>query len=246
MSITKNNSSSEIGNDEKKDVFIEKNFENNNTILYQYIFKIILIGDCNIGKTSLINRYIHNSFKKEYLLTIGVDFMMKTVEIDDKQIKLQIWDTAGMERYKQVTTSYYRGAQAAIVIFDLTKKDTFDNVPKWISGFYEYSNPLYQKHLVIVGNKADLIDERQVSKEAIDNYVKINSFEYIECSALSGQNVDDLFKTIGAKLYENYKSSNINNQRKSQDMFNMKGTVLNSNVSNFENILKKDNKGKCC
>ena len=214
--------------------------QNSGSLLYQYIFKIILIGDCNIGKTSLINRYIHNSFQSEYLCTIGVDFMMKTIDIDGKQIKLQIWDTAGMERYKQVTTSYYRGAQAAIVVFDLTNKASFLNIPKWVSGFYEYANPLFQKQLVIVGNKSDLVDQRQVSKEEIETFAKINCFEYIECSAKSGDNIEMIFKNIGAKLYDNYKSSD--NSKKEQG----KKTILNSNMSSFEDLLKKDKKNNCC
>jgi len=226
---------------------LEKKDHISGSLLYQYIFKIILIGDCNIGKTSLINRYIHNSFENEYLCTIGVDFMMKTLEIEDKQIKLQIWDTAGMERYKQVTTSYYRGAQAAIVVFDLTNRSTFENVPKWVSGFYEYSNPLFQKHLVLVGNKSDLVNERKVSKEEIETYVKINSFEYIECSAKSGDNVENIFKNIGIKLYENYKTSN-NLRRKSSEVSTpgSKGTILNSKMSHFEDLLNKKSKSKCC
>ena len=86
----------------------------------QYIFKLILIGDSNTGKTSLINRYVHNTFDKKHMCTIGVDFMMKRLIVNNQPIKLQIWDTAGMERYKQITSSYYRGANGAVVVFDLS------------------------------------------------------------------------------------------------------------------------------
>lgn len=215
---------------------------NNGLAMYQYIFKIILIGDCNIGKTSIINRYIHNTFESVYLCTIGVDFMMKTIDIDDRQIKLQIWDTAGMERYKQVTTSYYRGAQAAIVVFDLTNKTSFENVPKWISGFFEYSNPLFQKHLLLVGNKSDLVEERKVTQEEIETYIKINSFEYIECSAKDGKNIENIFINLGHKLYDNYKYANV---VKSSPVETKKITILNSNIA-FQDLLKKEEKNKCC
>ena len=118
---------------------------------YQYLFKIILIGDSFTGKTSLINRYIHKSFADKYLCTIGVDFTMKAVELTDKtNIKLQIWDTAGMERYKQITTSYYRGAQACIIVFDLTNKYTFENLNKWVREYNKYHNPLFEKNIILV------------------------------------------------------------------------------------------------
>ena len=144
---------------------------------YKFIFKIILIGDSGTGKTSLINRYIYNNFHEKYLCTIGVDFMMKKVVLDDNTvIKLQIWDTAGMEKYKQITSTYYRGAQGAIVVFDLSSQTSFNSVSKWVNDFKQISNPNYHQTIYIVGNKNDLVDKREVTQEDIDNYCEMNTF----------------------------------------------------------------------
>jgi len=208
---------------------------------YQYIFKIILIGDSNIGKTSIINRYIHNSFSDKYICTIGVDFMMKTMTIEDTQLKLQIWDTAGMERYKQLTTSYYKGSHSAIIVFDLTNKSSFDNIDYWLNLFYENSNPLFQKYVIIIGNKADLTNDIQVSKEMIDNYIKDKNLQYRECSALSGENIHSIFENLGTKLYENFKFS-YNDKIKSLEL----RKSLRPNEGNFQSLVDKKKQNRKC
>lgn len=198
----------EIGNDKKE--FDNASVDSDSSKNYQLLFKIILIGDSGIGKTSIINRYVNNMFTDKYLCTIGVDFMMKTVDLEKSSIKLQIWDTAGMERYRQITTSYYRGANAAIIAFDLTCKRSFDNLKKWIGMYYEYSNPLISKSVVLVGNKVDLEDAREVSKEEIDDIIKLNpDFSYIEVSAKSGENIPEIFNQIALKLFKELKSSSL-------------------------------------
>lgn len=177
---------------------------------YQLLFKIILIGDSGIGKTSIINRYVNNMFTDKYLCTIGVDFMMKNVEVDKSSIKLQIWDTAGMERYRQITTSYYRGANAAIIVFDLTCRRSFESLKKWISMYYEYSNPLISKSVVLVGNKLDIEESREVSRDEIDDVLKLNpEFSYVEVSAKSGENIPLIFDQIALKLYKELKLASI-------------------------------------
>jgi small GTP-binding protein len=209
---------------------------------YHYIFKIILIGDANTGKTSLINRYITNSFMDRYICTVGVDFMMKTITYDGQTIKLQIWDTAGMERYKQITTSYYRGAQAAIICFDLTSKESFKSMNKWIDEFSLHYNPIFQKFIVIVGNKADLIDKRAVSLEEIEEFVKMNNYLYFESSAKTGEKVDELFQTIAQMLYKNYKN-NVNSQV--TNAIQMKKSTTLNNVENFKNLIENKNQKRC-
>jgi small GTP-binding protein len=215
------------------------------SIVYQYIFKVILIGDANIGKTSLINRYVTNSFQDKYICTIGVDFMMKSVIYDDQILKLQIWDTAGMEKYKQITTSYYRGAQAAIICFDLTSRSTFLSLGRWAEEFSHFCNPNYQKIVVIVGNKSDLIEEREVSNEEIQNFIKLNNYIYYETSAKTGDNVENLFLEMAKNLYTSYKNNmntQIRNSVQTRKVNSLNGT------DKFQNLMinSKNNKRKGC
>lgn len=218
---------------------ISESSENKN---YQILFKIILIGDSGIGKTSLINQYINSLFSEKYLCTIGVDFMMKSIEIEETVIKLQIWDTAGMERYRNITTSYYRGANAAIMAFDLSNRKSFENLKYWINLYLEHSNQIISKMIVIVGNKADLESKKQVSKEDIEELMKTNpSFIYFEVSAKSGLNVELLFQSIAEKLYSDLK---INGLADLKDRRNT-GSYKSISTGDFVNILKKSRKCKC-
>jgi small GTP-binding protein len=201
---------------------------------YQYIFKLILIGDANIGKTSLINRYINRSFSDKYICTIGVDFMMKSIIYDNNRIKLQIWDTAGMEKYKQITVSYYRGAQAAIVCFDLTNKKSFKSVKRWIDDFSQ-TESMENKVIVLVGNKCDLTLEREVSKEEIQNFVELNKYYYFECSAKQGDNIDEMFCFLAQKLYDDNKNNKYNHR-----------TTKLVDMEKYKNVLDKNNKKCSC
>jgi small GTP-binding protein len=198
---------------------------------YQFIFKIILIGDSNIGKTSLINRYINRNFTEKYICTIGVDFMMKTIIHESCRIKLQIWDTAGMEKYKQITVSYYRGAQAAIVCFDLTNMSTFKSVKRWIDDFNQ--NQPTGKLIIIVGNKSDLVEEREVSKEEIDKFIEMNGYIYFECSARQGEGIDEMFLQLAKRLYEENKNNKYNHR-----------TTKLVDMEKYSSLLNKNNK-KC-
>lgn len=205
---------------------------------YKFIFKIILIGDSGTGKTSLINRYIYNNFHEKYLCTIGVDFMMKRVVLDDNTvIKLQIWDTAGMEKYKQITSTYYRGAQGAIVVFDLSSQTSFNSVSKWVNDFKQISNPNYHQTIYIVGNKNDLVDKREVTQEDIDNYCEMNNFAYLETSAKTGEGVEKMFMGFAKELVTKYESNGKGNIPLFQ-----RGNVINLETKGEDN--KKS--GTCC
>ena len=212
-----------------------------------YIFKIILIGDSNTGKTSLITRYVNNTFDSKHLCTIGVDFMMKKVVINNRTIKLQIWDTAGMEKYKQITSSYYRGAQGAIIVFDLSSNNSFFSVRKWIDDFFQISSSKpNSKAIILVGNKRDLIEERQVPKEEVNKFVEINAnIAYFETSAKTGDGVNEMFKVIIEQLIEKF---NYNNPYgKVGDKFSI-GNGENIDTDRFNKLLnkKKPSFVKCC
>lgn len=211
---------------------------------YKYIFKIILIGDSNTGKTSLINRFIYNTFDLNYMCTIGVDFMMKKVELDESTVvKLQLWDTAGMEKYRQITSNYFRGAQGAIVVFDLTNRESFTMIQKWIDFFYQTANPQFHQTIIIVGNKSDLIDQRKVSPEEINKYISMNKFQYYETSAKSGNNVDNLFIDFTKQLVSNIKTTGLN-----LTPLGGEGEAINLITSNGKdkNEAEEKDKNTCC
>lgn len=210
---------------------------------YSFIFKIILIGDSNCGKTSSINRYVKKTFSENYICTIGVDFLMKNLLINNELIKLQIWDTAGMEKYKQITTSYYRGAQAAVICFDLTNKQSFFNVEKWVADFNRNCNSIFKKTICVIGNKADLTEERQVDAKEIDDYVRRNNYAYFECSAKTGSNIDVLFLELAKVLYSHYK--NVKDEDVKSSVAIRKSTAISIDEK-YLNILYKENKKCVC
>jgi small GTP-binding protein len=203
---------------------------------YNYIFKIILIGNSNVGKSSILKRYIQKVFDDNYSCTIGVDFFMKSITIGEKTIKLQLWDTAGTEKFRSITTGYYRGANAALVVFDLTSKKSFTALNEWIQNYYKYSNPDSVKNVVIIGNKCDLTESREVTEEEINDFIKDNNITYFETSAKDGKNIDECFNHMAQKLIEQYEN-NDNELVKRKDLI--------SNESLKDNAVNIGDK-KCC
>ena len=205
---------------------------------YEYIFKIILIGSSGVGKSSILQRYIQKVFSDSYSCTIGVDFFMKSIDIGDKSIKLQLWDTAGTEKFRSITTGYYRGANAAFVVFDLTSKASFNSLNEWIENYYKYSNPDSEKNVVLIGNKSDLVDKREVTEEEIENFAKDNNIMYFETSAKDGKNIDECFYFIAEKLVKQYENKD-NEEEKNKNLIN------NENLKKNTVVLIGDKK-KCC
>eukprot|EP00252_Welwitschia_mirabilis_P002287 TRINITY_DN1219_c0_g1_i4.p1 TRINITY_DN1219_c0_g1~~TRINITY_DN1219_c0_g1_i4.p1 ORF type:complete len:139 (+),score=26.97 TRINITY_DN1219_c0_g1_i4:57-473(+) len=130
---------------------------------FDYLFKILLVGDSAVGKSCLLLRFTEDSYAESYVSTIGVDFKIKTIELDGKTIKFQIWDTAGQERFKTVTSSYYRGAHGIIIVYDITDIDSFDHVKNWLSEIERYTKDGVDK--ILVGNKCDLEEKRAVDQQ---------------------------------------------------------------------------------
>ena len=205
---------------------------------YEFIFKIILIGSSSVGKSSILQRYIQKVFNESYSCTIGVDFFMKSIDVGEKSIKLQLWDTAGTEKFRSITTGYYRGANAAFVVFDLTSKQTFDCLNEWIENYYKYSNPDYEKNVVLIGNKSDLVNKREVSEEEIEKFAKDNNIMYFETSAKDGKNIDEFFYFIAEKLVKQYENKE-NEEEKNKNLIN------NENLKKNTVVLIGDKK-KCC
>ena len=203
---------------------------------YDYIFKLILIGNSCVGKSSIIQRYIQKTFNDEYTCTIGVDFFMKTLDINDNLIKLQLWDTAGTEKFKSITTGYYRGANAAFVVFDLTSRISFDSVSDWIQNYYNYSNPNSEKNVVLIGNKSDLKENREISDEEIYKFSINNNIKYFETSAKNGNNIEECFYYIAEKLMKDMKE-------KGDDNNDNNNIIKSDNLKNKKDIIGEK---KCC
>lgn len=130
---------------------------------YDLIFKMVIIGDSGVGKSNLFSRYMHNTFNLSSKTTIGVEFGAKKLHIQGRSVKAQIWDTAGQERYKSITSAYYKGAKGALLVFDLTSQESFDAIDKWLSDVKNEGDP--QIIIILIGNKSDLIEDRQVKHE---------------------------------------------------------------------------------
>ncbi|XP_068700667.1 uncharacterized protein [Montipora foliosa] len=172
---------------------------------FDYIFKVLVLGDSSVGKSSLIRRFHADVFEQKLPTTIGVDFFVHDFEVDGKKVKLQIWDTAGEERYRQggLTSSFYRGAHGALIVFSLTSHKSFENVKKlWIDEFYRKSGS--DTVTILVGNKQDLEDKREVKEDHIKEFAELNSMCWLETSAKDCTNVKEAFDTMVYKLCESH------------------------------------------
>jgi small GTP-binding protein len=164
---------------------------------YDYTLKINLLGDGAVGKTSLLLRYTQQLFRSESRLTIGVEFLSKTMEIDSKRIKLQIWDIGGQEQFRFLMTTYVKGSNGALLLFDLTRRDTFESLPSWLDEMRKENPYDYNFPLILIGNKADLSKLREVSTEEAIGFAKFeNCLGYIETSAKTGENVEKTFELL--------------------------------------------------
>ena len=167
---------------------------------FDYMFKMVLIGDSCVGKSCVLIRFADDNFTDNHVTTIGVDFRFRSMEIDSHSIKLQIWDTAGQERYKTITNSYYRGAEGVIIVFDLTNKESFLNIKDWLA---EAKNGISDDtEILVFGNKADLTDQRKVTQSEIKEFSDKTGIHIIECSAKDGAGVEDGFMTMTRRLME--------------------------------------------
>ncbi|CAK9437205.1 uncharacterized protein LODBEIA_P15830 [Lodderomyces beijingensis] len=167
---------------------------------YEYLYKIVLIGDSGVGKSNLLSRFTRDEFNLESRSTIGVEFATRTLEIDGKRVKAQIWDTAGQERYRAITSAYYRGALGALIVYDIAKTESYESVSRWLKELKEHADA----NIVIelVGNKSDLDHLRAVPTDEARNFAMDNNLLFTEASALSSDNVDLSFHQLLKNIYE--------------------------------------------
>jgi small GTP-binding protein len=166
---------------------------------YDYLFKVVLIGDSGVGKSNLLSRFTRNDFNLESKSTIGVEFATRSVRIDGKTIKAQIWDTAGQERYRAITSAYYRGAVGALLVYDITKHPSYENVERWLKELRDHADMSIV--IMLVGNKSDLRHLRAVPADEARSFAERNSLSFIETSALDSTNVEEAFIQILTSIY---------------------------------------------
>ncbi|BFG15645.1 ras-related protein RABA5e [Prunus yedoensis var. nudiflora] len=167
----------------------------------EYLFKIVIIGDSAVGKSNLLSRYARNEFNAHSKATIGVEFQTQSMEIDGKEVKAQIWDTAGQERFRAVTSAYYRGAVGALIVYDITRKTTFESVGRWLDELKTHSDTTVA--MMLVGNKCDLENIRDVSVEDGKSLAEAEGLFFMETSALDSTNVIKAFELVIQEIYNN-------------------------------------------
>ncbi|CCW65396.1 unnamed protein product [Phytomonas sp. EM1] len=165
---------------------------------YDYLFKLLLIGDSGVGKSCLLFRFADDSYTESYISTIGVDFKIRTLMLDGKVVKLQIWDTAGQERFRTITSSYYRGAHGIIIVYDSTDMESFNNVRTWLNEIEMYASENVNK--LLVGNKCDLVAKRAVPTELAESFAKDFGIPFLEASAKNSTNVEEAFVKMATDI----------------------------------------------
>ncbi|KZO95124.1 GTPase [Calocera viscosa TUFC12733] len=166
---------------------------------YDYLFKVVLIGDSGVGKSNLLSRFTRNEFNPDSKSTIGVEFATRSLDVDGKIVKAQIWDTAGQERYRAITSAYYRGAVGALLVYDISKQPTFANVTRWLKELRDHADSSIV--IMLVGNKSDLKHLRAVLTEEAKQFAMENGLSFIETSALDASNVESAFQQILTDIY---------------------------------------------
>ena len=166
---------------------------------YEMMFKVVLVGDQFVGKTNIMSKYLKNEFHEDSKATVGVEFGSKQFNIDGHNIKAQIWDTAGQERYKAITSAYYKGAKGAFVVYDITNNTSFESIEKWINDLKGAADK--DLTIIVVGNKCDLEEKRQVAKEKGEEKANKLEVAFMETSAFSGENLDKAFELMIKEVY---------------------------------------------
>jgi small GTP-binding protein len=208
---------------------------------YDYLVKLVLIGDSGTGKTNLMLRYTKNQFDLETKTTIGVEFSSREINIEHTKYKYQIWDTAGQERFQGLATAYFRGAKICIIVYDITKYETFVNVNNWLKKVRDNCDPDVQ--IYVIGNKIDLEHLRSVSKEEGIKYCKENDLVFAEVSALRSTNIEELFYNIGNDFHEKIKRITGSDKEDIQERYKYKYDYKNP-ISIVQKPIVKET--KCC
>ncbi|KAL5562195.1 hypothetical protein UlMin_031942 [Ulmus minor] len=201
----------------------------------EYLFKVVLIGDSAVGKSNLLSRFARNEFDQNSKATIGVEFQTQVVDIDGKEVKAQIWDTAGQERFRAVTSAYYRGAVGALVVYDISRRTTFDSVKRWLDELTTHCDTAVAR--MLVGNKCDLENIRDVSVDEGKSLAEEEGLFFMETSALESTNVQTAFEMVIREIYNNVSRKVLNSD-------SYKAELSVNRVSLVKN--GTDKKSSCC
>ena len=213
----------------------------NNVNGYDMIFKIVLIGDTSVGKTNILSKYLKGEFDPKSKSTVGVEFGVKNFKIENNIVKVQIWETAGEERYRSITNAYYKGAKGSLLVYDITNKKSFENVEKWISDLK--ANADEDISMILLGNKTDLEDKRVVSTEEGKNKAEFYNLTFMETSALNGNNIQEAFNELIMDVYKRNHEL-LENQAKVEIIRDKKTIELDKGEDNDTNEVKE--KKWCC
>ena len=201
---------------------------------YDKTCQILLIGDSLVGKTCLIQRYVNGTFKDDYITTVGLDYHTKLEIINNLNVSVKLWDTVGQERFKALTASFFRNAEGVVIAYDVTNSESFDNLKFWISSI---KTNLFEKNIfipiIIIGNKIDLEDMREITKDVASAFAKENKFKYFETSAKTGEGVDEAFRDLVNQVLANLNK-------------NEEGTIERKSIKIEENKDDKQKKKGCC
>ncbi|CAH9133809.1 unnamed protein product [Cuscuta epithymum] len=212
-----------------------------------YLFKIVLVGDSAVGKSNLLARFARDEFYPNSKSTIGVEFQTQKMEINGKEVKAQIWDTAGQERFRAVTSAYYRGAVGALLVYDISRRLTFENIGRWLNELQTHND--MNVVTILVGNKSDLIDAREVTIAEGKALAEVEGMFFMETSALNSSNVSAAFQTVVKEIYNILSRKVIQSQELKQDdsdrLASGKTLVLHDE-DNKEATKGKEKKGMCC
>ncbi|KAJ3435793.1 ras-related protein rab-2a [Anaeramoeba flamelloides] len=210
-----------------------------------FLYKFVIIGDSGVGKSCLLLQFTDKRFQAVYDLTIGVEFGARLIEIENKKIKLQIWDTAGQESFRSITRSYYRGAAGALIVYDITRRETFDHLVTWLKDAREHSSPNLQ--IMLIGNKSDLGFKREVKKEEGQKFADEHGLLFLETSAKTAENVEKAFQTTSRDIYNKVLSGELNLSMESTGIKKTQKKLTLSDVEDEDaNIDFNQNNSGCC
>lgn len=168
--------------------------------MYDYLVKCIIIGDTCVGKSSILTRFIDRDFHERHDATIGIEFGAKIVTIDNTDIKIQIWDTAGQEAFRAITKTYYRGSSIVLIVYDITNQNSFNSVRKWLE---DVKAIIENPYVILIGNKCDLNEKRVITHEMGETFAKMNNIEFVEMSAKTTNNIDVPFEIALSRILDN-------------------------------------------
>jgi Ras-related protein Rab-11A len=209
-----------------------------------YVFKVVLIGDSAVGKSQLLARFSRNEFSLESKATIGVEFQTRTIVVDHKTIKAQIWDTAGQERYRAVTSAYYRGAVGAMLVYDITKQQSFEHVQRWLEELRAHADSNIV--IMLIGNKSDLGNLRQVDTDTAREYAEKEGLSFLETSAMESTNVETAFFTVLSEIYKTVSKKALIADENQGNSPLLPGTKINLTGTDKDDVVGTKKSQRCC